>query len=200
MVKAGERGTVETQAADAGEGLPTMPGIGNHLGRGDMTGTQWTKFLARMPTEGVESLLGLWMLLWGLWVALPWWDVSALAPSVYQVLLMFAKDESVLGGINMSIGMGMLSGVYRDHRATRFVSCLCCSSVLFLYVVAFFLSDWRSPAFLLWGVSGLFAGLAASVNGERMLSHREAREREAEKAKRRERQRAVLAQEAMTKE
>lgn len=108
--------------------------------------------LGQSPTEPLEALFGIGFTLWGFWVMLPFWKVTDLAPSVYRLLLLAVKDEYLLGLACLVVGLSLFFSMYQDNKKGRYYSCVAFTSLCGAFMVSFLCSEYRSPAFLWWGL------------------------------------------------
>lgn len=139
--------------------------------RKDLTPRQWLSItFLEAPTELVEFLFSVVLIGWGLWVMMPWWSVFSLAPTVYRGMLAVIPDEFAWGMISAVLGSVMMRALYDDARLTRFVCAVALTSYWGCYAVAFWFSDWRSPAGLWFTIFTVFSAWLLRRNKARYLA------------------------------
>jgi len=108
-----------------------------------------TKALLKPINTAAIVILGLYTVVWGLWLANPFWTVLDAAPVYDQMRSLF--PEVVWGIIAIVCGLVTIYGAYRpSYRALIFGSSVAWAH-WFMIAIFYFLGDWRSTA----GISSL---------------------------------------------
>lgn len=124
----------------------------------------------RPINKAASGILGVLSLLWGFWVANPFWSVFNSA-EVYEILNWLAA-EWVWGIIPMFIGFAMLFGMKRD----KFNFLLYGNQAGFYYwlfaSICFFIGDWHNTAGVVYLIIAIYSGYVAlnlSINKDYYL-------------------------------
>lgn len=86
-------------------------------------------------------ILGVFTVLWGLWVAAPWWDVFTRAAAFQYFLIM---PEWIWGFIAISAGSAMIHGVMRSSYKSLTTGAMVGFVHWFVICVFFFAGDWQN--------------------------------------------------------
>jgi hypothetical protein len=112
-------------------------------------GATLARRLERPINPASTALFGAFTALWGIFVALPYWDVFGRAP-IYGPLLQIAP-EMFWGILALVCGLMMLWGALRNS----FQSLQYGSFIGFMHwtvlTIAFYLGDWQNTAWLTYG-------------------------------------------------
>lgn len=100
-------------------------------------------------------LVGVFSFLWGLWVALPFWDVFNRSP-IYSALD-WVGSELIWGSIQIIVGTVLVFAAFDSLRWMKYATFGGFLS-WFLVALGFAVADWQNPG--MW-VSGFIAALNA---------------------------------------
>lgn len=103
------------------------------------------------------TILALYTILWGLWVANPFWDVFSRAP-LYNALSSVAP-EVVWGGIALVCGCFMLWGVLRNSVKSLTWGAFVGFMNWFVIGGGYFIGDWQNTGGITTVAIAIFCGL-----------------------------------------
>lgn len=124
----------------------------------------------RPINKSASVILGITSLVWGFWVANPFWRVFDSA-QVYYVLNALAP-EWMWGLIPMLIGIGMIVGIAKSRFTTLLASVRIGFYFWFFTSLCFFIGDWQNTAGIIYSMVTLYCGYVAlnlSINREYYL-------------------------------
>ena len=114
------------------------------------------------------SILGIYTILWGLWVANPFWDVFSTAP-LYSQLSSIAP-EVFWGTLAIVIGIITMYGVVRPSYRSLTLGALAVGWHWWMISLLYFMGDWHNTGGITAGiffVYGAFIWLNLRVNKRR---------------------------------
>lgn len=121
----------------------------------------------RPINKAAISIMGVFTLIWGFWVANPFWDVFTTAP-LFHVMAAIAP-EWVWGVAAIIVGAVMIWGVIRMSYRSLKTGALSGFYFWVLSSVAFFMGDWQNTGGITLAMIALYCGYIAvnlSINRE----------------------------------
>jgi hypothetical protein len=125
------------------------PGIAGRLG------------LSRELMRGAGLALATFAIVWGIWVACPWFDVFT--NPVYDSYR--KRPEWLWGGYALAAGLLQLVGLARHYPLTSFAGAVCLNAFYLFGALSFYVADWRTPWFPLFVMFLLWHLLIADTQG-----------------------------------
>jgi hypothetical protein len=98
------------------------------------------EILAPINTAAI-MILGVFTVLWGLWVFVPFWDVFSRAAAFHYFLIL---PEFFWGGVAISAGMAMVYGVLKSSYKSLTTGAMVGFFHWFVICVFFFAGDWQN--------------------------------------------------------
>lgn len=105
---------------------------------------QFLKALFKPINTSAVVILGLFTMLWGSWVAAPWWHVFTRAP-VYSYMLSLAP-EWVWGTVAIVAGIVMILGVFANSYRSLALGSWIGGMHWLVISVLYFIGDWQNTA------------------------------------------------------
>lgn len=115
--------------------------------------------LFRPINKAAISIMASFTLLWGCWVANPWWTVFTTAP-LFNAMSLLAP-EWVWGVTAIVVGIAMLAGVIRMSYRSLMMGA---SAGFYFWIcasIAFFLGDWQNTGGITLLMIALYCGYIA---------------------------------------
>lgn len=88
------------------------------------------------------GIMGFFMILWGLWILLPFWDALS-AANLFRFILELLPEPAV-GGIAVGIGLMFLAALKLKNYCLLWVSAGVASWYWGLFTIFCFISDWMN--------------------------------------------------------
>lgn len=100
-------------------------------------------------------ILGVFTVLWGTWVFLPFWDVFTRAPA-YHYFLIF--PEWIWGGIAIAAGVAMIYGVLKSSYRSLTTGSMVGFLHWFVIMAFFFAGDWQNTGGVTYLMIAVYCG------------------------------------------
>lgn len=113
--------------------------------------------LLKPVNEVVTAMLGVYTILWGLWVANPWIDTFT-HTALYAQLLEVIPAEWVWGGIAIAFGVLTLTGLVKHRPKTLFYGAGASGIHWFIISIFYFMGDITNTG----GITALFIGILST--------------------------------------
>ena len=120
------------------------------------------------------SILGVFSLLWGFWVAVPWWDVFNQA-EIFEFMTVL-MPEWLWGVIAMAVGITMLWGVARNSWKSLITGALTGFYFWLFAAINFFIGDWQNTGGITLLMVAVYCGYIAlnlRINKEKISNDQE---------------------------
>ena len=113
----------------------------------------------RPINKSASIILGLTSIVWGFWVANPFWEVFDQA-QVYHVMNWLA-DEWAWGLVPMVIGSAMVFAMIADKFDTLLIAVRAGFYFWVFTASCFFIGDWQNTAGIIYSMVALYCGYVA---------------------------------------
>lgn len=110
--------------------------------------------LLKPVNEIVTYMLGVYTVVWGIWVLVPFFDVFTRAP-LYSALLSFIPFEWVWGLIAVFFGILTILGTMKHMPRTMFYGAGASGVHWFVISIFYFIGDWGNTG----GITALFLAI-----------------------------------------
>lgn len=102
-------------------------------------------------------LLGIYTVVWGIWVSNPFWDVFTSAP-LYSALAGFIPAEWFWGCVAIACGLITIRGVMKRSYHSLVLGAGAVGWLWFIISILYFMGDWHNTG----GITALFLSLYAA--------------------------------------
>lgn len=122
--------------------------------------------LLRPINPSIIVILGFYTIVWGLWIASPFWSVFEAAP-LYTVLAS-VSSEIVWGSLAVLAGICVTYGAYHPSRRNLQFGSFVGSLHWFVIAIFYFLADWASTGGITALTFSVYSGLVwvnVKING-----------------------------------
>ena len=120
---------------------------------------EWGEELARALIKPINTaaviILGITTVLWGAWVAIPFWNTFTSA-HIYQYMTFM--PESIWGAMAICVGLLMINGVLKDVYRSLLLGSMVGGIFWFVISVFFFAGDYTNTAGIIYLMLGVYCG------------------------------------------
>lgn len=113
--------------------------------------------LLKPINPSVIIILGLYTVVWGLWIISPWWSVFGAAP-LYSAMASIA-NEYFWGGVAIGAGLVIVRGAVKPSYSNLHMGAFVAALHWFIIGLMYFVGDWMNTGGITAMTFAVYAGL-----------------------------------------